>query len=249
MKSVSKYYEQAELALAAYAVLTAGMSGKNDVSYADSLEDAGMTNLQAQHFASKYSVVDQFNHADSGLSVTVFEADGKKYLAIRGTEVGSWVDVWTDFTDIIMRGTPELQKQYAELSKQVGKWMVDGVLPGVFTVAGHSLGGFLAGALFVDFPADIEHLYLYNTPGVGGYQAVIRQILGLEGDSLNFLQASNIRADAGLSGISGLGISWGLPLSIAIEDQSLIGVVTGESALALNHSQQVLTDSLAIYAL
>ena len=33
MKSISKYYEQAELALAAYAVLAAGMSGKDNNCY------------------------------------------------------------------------------------------------------------------------------------------------------------------------------------------------------------------------
>ncbi len=66
MKSVSKYYEQAELALAAYAVLAAGMSGEDDDKYTESLVKAGMTNLQAEHFASKYRVVVQFNHEDSG---------------------------------------------------------------------------------------------------------------------------------------------------------------------------------------
>ena len=59
MKSVSKYYEQAELALAVYAVLSPGMSDENNENaYKTALQRAGMTKSQAERFSVKYSVVD-----------------------------------------------------------------------------------------------------------------------------------------------------------------------------------------------
>lgn len=59
MKSISKYYEQAELALAAYAVLSPGIGAKNNgEDYEDALQVAGMTESQAKRFSAKYSIVD-----------------------------------------------------------------------------------------------------------------------------------------------------------------------------------------------
>ncbi|MDY0249972.1 MAG: hypothetical protein RBR45_07955 [Pseudomonas sp.] len=59
MKSISKYYEQAELALAAYAVLSPGIGDEdNMVAYKNALQKAGMTKSQAERFSAKYSIVD-----------------------------------------------------------------------------------------------------------------------------------------------------------------------------------------------
>jgi hypothetical protein len=59
MNTISEFYNQSELALAAYANLSTGISGK---LYTDALEnnDQGMSNMQALRFASEWSVVNQY---------------------------------------------------------------------------------------------------------------------------------------------------------------------------------------------
>ena len=91
----------------------------------------------------------------TGLSATVFEnmTDGKRYLAIRGTESSDLSDILTDVIDIGTLGTAEYQAQYAALSAKVGAWLDDGTLQSGFTVTGHSLGGFLATNLALDYSA------------------------------------------------------------------------------------------------
>jgi hypothetical protein len=139
----------------------------------------------AESFAQRWRVVDQYNHSNvwtftvamgqpqelvgsNGLSATVFEevATGKRVLAIRGTD--DLADVWTDFVDVTVLGSWERQAQYASLRSAVERWQADGTLGAHFTVTGHSLGGFLAGALLCDLPGSVDHAYLYNAPGVGG---------------------------------------------------------------------------------
>ena len=81
------FYEQSVLALAAYSNLSAGIS---EDKYTDALEDGGdgMSAAQAAAFADRYTVVDQYTDPASGFSATVFEdAQGKRTLAIRGTQV------------------------------------------------------------------------------------------------------------------------------------------------------------------
>ncbi|MDZ4184799.1 MAG: hypothetical protein U1D97_07460 [Desulfuromonadales bacterium] len=145
-----------------------------------------MTLTQAQNFANQWRVVAQYNHSETtewvdelgltheivssnGLSATVFEnVDGQRYLAVRGTEITDLNDIATDVIDIGALGTAEHQAQYSALSAQVQTWLDNGVLRSGFTVAGHSLGGFLATNLALDYLADVAHTYLYNAPGVMG---------------------------------------------------------------------------------
>jgi VCBS repeat-containing protein len=235
MNLISEYFKQSELALAAYA---------NHGSITPDIPDlkrVGMSRSQATRFSENWRVAaPQFNHT-SGLSVTVFEevSTGKRYLVIRGTN-NDRADVWTDIVDIAILGTPERQAQYAALRAKVQEWRATEVLPASFSVAGHSLGGFLAGSLLVDYPLEIEHAYLYNAPGVGGLQAALRLLLGLEADpSLDLSRVSNLRADAAVSPIAGLGFAWGAPIEVAIEAQF--------NPLA-NHSIVPLTDALALHA-
>lgn len=83
MPTIANYFEQAQLSFAAYAVgLTQGISGK---AYTDRLEAAGMSKTQAEEFAAAYSVIAQVEDP-TGFSATIFERDGVKYCAIRGTE-------------------------------------------------------------------------------------------------------------------------------------------------------------------
>ncbi|MDY0014277.1 MAG: hypothetical protein RBS40_15490 [Rhodocyclaceae bacterium] len=92
MSLTEKYFEQSELALAAYAKnLFSGISGDN---YRAALEDEGdgMSPSQADSFAENWRVLDQYNDDTTGLSATIFQKvvdgnpTGPKYLAIRGTE-------------------------------------------------------------------------------------------------------------------------------------------------------------------
>lgn len=148
MSLINESYIQAELALASYSNLTPGLSGKD---YTDALIDGGkgMSTAQASDFASKYSVVQQFNSI-TGTSATVFQDNvtGQRYLAIRGTEGAT--DYLADA--VILSGIPStLNFQYLELKAQMQAWLADGTLTTGFTVTGHSLGGYLAAGLVADF--------------------------------------------------------------------------------------------------
>ncbi|MEZ5614545.1 MAG: hypothetical protein R3E35_04955 [Rhodocyclaceae bacterium] len=91
MSTIPQIYDQSELALAAYANLTPGVT--NDLVRREALVAAGFSAKQAEEFARKYPVVvTQFNDtvAEGGLgtsfSATVFkDASGNLTLAIRGT--------------------------------------------------------------------------------------------------------------------------------------------------------------------
>lgn len=80
----------AELAQASYATLVSGASG---TTLADLLREpassGGFSATQAVEFAAQYSVVTQYNDADTSFSATVFkDGSGNLTLAIRGTLEG-----------------------------------------------------------------------------------------------------------------------------------------------------------------
>lgn len=241
MSQIVNYFLNSELAFAVYADLVPGV----DPIPALTDSDVGMSQKQAEAFATKWRVAAQHTDASNGLSATVFEevATGQRYLAVRGTEgFSDPKDLWTDFIDIAVLGTPERQDQYAALRDQVAAWLSDGTLSPGFTVTGHSLGGFLSGALLVDYPTEISHAYLYNAPGVGGLSAGLRLLAGLEvGPDLDLSKVSNLVAQAGFSLVAGLGLDWSTPVPIFIEDQTL--------SLVGNHSIVTLTDALSVYDL
>jgi len=208
---------------------------------------------QAQHFASTYTVVDQYNNPSIGLSATVFaDAYGNKHLAIRGTEPASPTDLLTGAIDIYALGSTLIQPQHLDLQWKVQQWLDSGDLSSSFTVTGHSLGGFLATAITADYPNNVSHAYLYNTPGIGGLLGIgsvlaeISNALGITTppDPSKF---SNLKAEAGISPIAGLGQPITSPIPIVIEDQTASDVTGGPGAM--NHSQVVLTDALAVYNL
>ncbi len=89
MATITNYFEQAQLSLAAYALdLQQGMSGSNQTtSYIEKLVFAGMSQKQAETFADTYTVIDQFTDPFTGFSATIFaDKQGNSYFAIRGTE-------------------------------------------------------------------------------------------------------------------------------------------------------------------
>lgn len=217
MTTIVEQARQAELALAAYASLVSGDIDKK------ALTDAGISKLQADQFIKQYTVVAQYNAtgAAAGLSATVFEDKTThiRYLAIRGTD--DIYDLATDLVDVALLGGAKYQAQYQALKAQVSTWQADGTLPdGIrpgqqqYTVTGHSLGGFLATALTTDFSATIGYTYLNNAPGLGGNAilgaapiiAVVKLLTGSAiASTLDASKISNVKGDAGISPIAGLG--------------------------------------------
>ncbi|WP_320055887.1 hypothetical protein [Desulfuromonas thiophila] len=259
MSTTTDYFQQAELALASYATLYFEISGKD---YTDALKDNGdgMSQKQAETFTTNWRVIDQYDgkveetYTDefgqeqtflnpTGLSATVFEsiADGKRYLAVRGTEITDLNDIVAD-GGILLHGIPDQSAQYQALKSKVEQWQQTGVLSGSFSVTGHSLGGWLAGGLMVDFASSVDHAYFYNAPGVFGAAGelidLFNQTFGTDFLALDLAQISNIRASVGISPIAGLGESLAPVVGIEIEDHKLG-----------NHFIKYLTDSLAVYNL
>jgi hypothetical protein len=244
MTTLDNLLLQGELSLAAYANLTVGEPTKQ------LLKDAGMADSQAGRFASRWRVVDQIIDPSTGLSATVFKqiSTGKSYLAIRGTD--DLLDLATDLVSIGVVGTTVWQRQYAILRTKVQAWLANGTLPPGFTVTGHSLGGFLATGIAAEFSANVEHAYLYNAPGLNGVLGIatapILRALGITAPVAPD-KVSNIKADAGISPIAGLGAQVALPIRVVIENQFNSDVPSPPAAR--NHSQETLTDALALYGL
>ena len=244
MPKISDYSKQAQLALAAYANLLPGVANIQE------LQRAGFAASLANQYADKWIVVDQVSDPGSGLSATVFReiSTGKSYLAIRGTD--DLVDLATDLINVALAGTTALQPQYSILRAKVQAWIGNGTLPANFTVAGHSLGGFLAVGIAAEFAANVEHAYLYNAPGLNGVLGIatapILRALRIAAP-VSPAKVSNIKADAGIAPIAGLGAQVALPVRVVIENQFNSDVPSPPAAR--NHSQETLTDALALYAL
>ena len=160
MATLTDFYVQSQLAFASYASLNKGIP---DV---EALKDAGMSTAQATKFASNWVVLDQTNAAN-GLSATVFQkaSGGQRYLAVRGTEsdsvTGAALDLTADYI-LALGFPPQLNGQYISLSAKVQQWLADGTLVPGFSATGHSLGGYLAGAIGVSFQSDVSAVYSYN---------------------------------------------------------------------------------------
>jgi len=155
MATIQELYTQSSLSLAAYADLTKG--ALDTPTQKAALEKAGMAAAQAADFATKWTVVDQYNGI-TGVSATVFKNIeqgsidyGKSFLAIRGTEPEG-VDFAADFI-LAVGFIPLLNPQYIQLRDAVNVWINstkdggDVILPDGITITGHSLGGYLAVAL------------------------------------------------------------------------------------------------------
>ncbi|MEQ1815568.1 MAG: hypothetical protein ABL861_03700 [Nitrosomonas sp.] len=239
------YYKQAELALAVY-----GNFATNEPTRQELLA-AEFSERQADAFILKYRIVAQHTDA-TGLSATVFtDTDNNTFLAVRGTELTDIRDFATGVFDIMLFGSTRLHPQYNSLKTKVTEWLGNGTLSPTFTVTGHSMGGFLATGLVddPDFASNVSHAYLYNTPGLGGFLGPsINTVLGWMGlaEAYDVSKISNLEASIGLSPIAGLGFDVAPPIDINIEDQMAPDINNPPGAR--NHSQQVLTDALAIYS-
>jgi Ca2+-binding RTX toxin-like protein len=237
---IRDYFTQAELALAAYADLQPGVPNTGKLQD----DGRGMSPAQAQRFSEQWRVVDSpYNDPITSVSATIFQeiATGQKTLAIRGTQGPS--DFVANY--FILNGIPsQLNPQYLSLKAQVQAWLADGTLTPGFTVSGHSLGGYLAAGLVADFPTRISHAWLYNAPGNNSLVSQIMQALGIAA-TLEAAKITSVRADASISPIAALGMNFAPPIRIEIENQFLSDVTNPPATR--NHSQQVLTDALALY--
>ncbi len=195
MATITNYFEQAQLSMAAYAVgLLPGMfGGSEDSPYQIALTNAGMSKAQAAEFAKTYTVIDQFTDPFTGFSATVFaDSSGNNYFAIRGTETGVFsgaIDWLTNVADVSAEGiavrqgialfnylqrlqgaagNAVVQYTYDPITKTVGTTtgVANGLLSGQqVSVTGHSLGGHLAMMMSRLAPGMVSSVYTYNAPG------------------------------------------------------------------------------------
>lgn len=273
-ESLHTLYGHAQLALAAYGDFAREMP-RND--YLTALGFSGMSNAQARAFAADYRVLDTYDgrvtrdYVDdignvyqvsikTGLSAILFERieDRHQVVAVRGTELDDLADLKNDLL-LLLGGSRALPQQVA-LNAKVQEWLDSGRLSPGFTVAGHSLGGFLATGLTAVFRSQIDSVYAYNAPGVGGVWVdglgtglpfdQLRQLLKLLLVAMSGVDPSRVigvRAFPGISLIAGLGAPVGSRVDVLVEEQ-LFSLVTPKEP-AGNHSQAILTEALAVFDL
>jgi Ca2+-binding RTX toxin-like protein len=258
-------FNGSELSLTAYALLHAGITGEE---YLDALQDkeVGMTVTQAQDFATHYTVVDQYTDSSSGFSATVFQdAQGKRYVAIRGTQLSDVMDLIED-SALAISGTAGRQiialynyvqrlkgaknesvsqMEWNELSSSYvlnptgATGLLDTPLSGEIDIVGHSLGGHLAIAFGRLFPGNVTQIYTYNAPGF--HDALSRDFWGemeqLTGVTVSSFQDGKVTNLFGseLNIIAGYADDHGTPQEVCLENNT--------------HSIVDLTDSLAVYSL
>lgn len=178
----------------------------------------------------------------TGVSATIFQKGTEYHLAVRGTELQAG-DLIADA--ILAAGvSSKLNPQYLALKAQLDQWIGQGgPLNGQsFTVAGHSLGGYLAAAVKADY-FQASAAYLYNAPGTGGLVGNIAELVSdLFSQSVPGANGIwNIKASEGISFITGLGGQPSGSIPIQIEAAAGLGLS--------NHSIVQLTDALAIQAI
>ncbi|MDP2199091.1 MAG: hypothetical protein Q8K01_10945 [Sulfurimicrobium sp.] len=260
--TIAKYFENAELSLAAYAAnLLPSMSL---LDYVTALKGAGMSQSQADNFASDYAIVDQYTNASTGFSATVFKKGTQTYFSIRGTEITSLLDLVAD-ADLALSGAAarqivDLYNYYRRLSAPKGqlvaqlewtgndyvlttsggaKGILDTPLSGPISVTGHSLGGHLAMAFGRLFPSDTAGILTYNAPGFSDSIAAtffnrIDTAIGRSSSAFQDGKTTNLYG-SGLNIIAGLANTHGSPQEVFLESNT--------------HSIISLTDSLALYNL
>ena len=244
MTDINAYYQQAQLAMGAYAAnLHQGDSGSTNDSYVDKLIEAGMSRSQAELFADIYSVVDQHVSFQTGLSVTVFsDSSGSKYMAVGGTEPTDLLDWQSDFAILTGLVGGYFPPQYTELRLYYQQLINQGLLSSseVITVTGHSLGGFLAQLFSVDHADVVTNTYTYNAPGIGGFVSQLGELFGITDGTIDGSAIVNIQS-IGLSATAGFGTLIGLVETVFIEDQA--------PNLIDNHRILQLADAIAVYDL
>jgi len=290
-------FEQSELALAAYASLNSSALSAQKAS----LKDAGISDVQADTFASRYAVLTQYNDtvAEGGMgtsfSATVFkDASGNLTLAIRGTlEAGDFVPtdaniaasgagydqivaMWNWWLRV-SNPAGVLVAQYRLVPVPInpnqavdlnGLWlepMASAAATGTLVdainadgdrkldITGHSLGGHLAMVFGSLFAGVTNQVTVFNAPGFSNTSANQNFFTRLGGSIPSGVNTTNVIADEAPVGvapwlaIAGLHSRPGVAVNVSIENQWLSDEPNPTTG-PWNHSQQMLTDALAVYA-
>ena len=242
MSSLTIYQQNAELALAAYAENL--FTEISQSAYRDALEagGTGMSQTQADRFASVWFVVDQFADSSTGVSATIFQKGTEISVAIRGTQFEA-SDLLANLT-LALGVSERLNPQFDALRTKMDEWLGVGqpLYGKSFSVAGHSLGGYLAAAIKEAYSANVTAAYLFNAPGSGGIVGNIADLVsGLFSQPAPGANGIwNIKASEGISFITGLGSqpSAGIPVHIEAAPGFGLG----------NHSIERLSDATAVQA-
>ena len=220
MSETNNRLRYGELALAAYVRLDTQLIPPS------SLRAVGLSSPHASRFANEWRLIDQFEHTtepywsydpetnvpsgpyaeSNGCSATVFEnvLTHERVLAIRGTN--DVHDIATDVISVAALGSTRSQGQYQSLRTKVQEWVASGVLPARFAVTGHSLGGFLATGLALEFPQYVDHAYLYNSPGLGGLTN--RPVLDSSGSRRHRIRPGSTRSDSDSHSSASVRTAW-----------------------------------------
>ena len=260
--TINTYFEQSQLALAAYAIgLSPNMSSENFTNALIGSEGKSMTQSQAEAFVARFEIIDSQQNTGSGFAATLFRerstpetreagTAGQYRLAVRGTEFD--IDkvndlVIADAGGILLNGVAKAQitDMYNYYTRLLGLGKLDTNTP--LTVAGHSLGGHLAAAFTRLFPVATGYSFngagFYDTPSV----AVFFDLLAGHPTTFNPSRIKNIYGDAAVEVVSNAWwhTQYGERIPVFIENQLQ---VPGPQ-LSFNHSQLILSDSLALYDL
>lgn len=258
----TEIYNNASLAQAAYSNLSVGSTNtlSNLLSLKDPDNGAGMTQTQAEAFAARYpTVVTQYTDSISGFSATVFmSSTGQITLAIRGTDELTGTD-GDDDIGIAVNGIAHdqiitMNAWWSTVSTE-GKLALALANDAVIDVTGHSLGGHLAmafGSLFASQTGDIS---VFNAPGFidnvennAFFDLLVSGTMVPTGvNTINVIANEAYTGASPWNAVAGKHTRPGTPINITIEDQT--NLAEPDYATAFNHSQMILTDSLAVYNL
>jgi len=256
-------------------VLLVGEILYGNAYYVTALKLAGMSQKQAEEFASTYAVIDQYTDP-TGFSATVFSKDGVNYLAIRGSEdVNDFIGA--DFGDIggegiaigqglamfnwVQRlvGAPgSAVVQYTYNSNGTVSTFTDtatGELNGQTTpisVAGHSLGGQLAIMLSRMALSLFNDVYTYNAPGFDVFGTGLTSAGFFDLLSSTPLPLTGaIGTDWNSSGIVNTNVEGDLvhETGFVRGNSSIISSESTNQGIIDAHSIKAITDALAVYDL
>ena len=112
MSNIYTYYENAQLAMAAYATLNESLTLSQ---YKEALKDAGFADVQAEEFIRNYSIVSVSPPNVNGFSAVLFRKNDGSNERFWRFELDKTFDAFTDLLDIALLGSTAIQAQYASL--------------------------------------------------------------------------------------------------------------------------------------
>jgi hypothetical protein len=182
MATIHEIAAAAELSQAVYSNLVALGSISAEWLLNEANGDRNMSPAQANDIASRYTVEAVANDPTTGAYAAVFKdkQTGQVIVAVRGTDEAS---DWLSDAFLLTGIPPSLNPQFNALRPVIAQWVQSGVVPVGSTIAGHSLGGYLAAALKATLPAVLGDAYTFNAPGfvesLGGLPLLLQTVFGM----------------------------------------------------------------------